>query len=155
MSCIVIALMYISVAHSTNVVSLLGLSVADGGPTVGNHATGKMFFVELIRCMAVSVLLALYPPQTKNYRSHDPLTLVMLHCLFLFFIHLKQELLTQISASNDEKYVYLWKIVISKIDLFHQLSIYQKLFCGFQWRFICSEIVFKPFIYTRFLQHEG
>ena len=93
--------------HSTHVVLLLGLSVANGGPTVRKHATGKMFFVELIRCMAVSVLLALYPPQTKNYSSHDRLTLVMLHCLFLFFIHLKLELLTQIPASNDEKYGYL------------------------------------------------
>ena len=34
------------------------------------------------------------------------LTLVLLNCFFLFFIHLKLELLTQISASNDKKYLY-------------------------------------------------
>ena len=39
-------------------------------------------------------------------------------CLSLFFIHLKLELLTQIPASNDEKYAHLWKIVIYKILLF-------------------------------------
>ena len=32
------------------------------------------------------------------------LTLVLLYCLFLFFIHSKLELLTQFLASNDEKY---------------------------------------------------
>ena len=34
------------------------------------------------------------------------LTLVLLNCFKLFFIHLKQELLTQFPASNDEKYFY-------------------------------------------------
>ena len=35
------------------------------------------------------------------------LTRLLLNCLFLFFIHLKLELLAP--ASNDEKYLYLWK----------------------------------------------
>ena len=38
--------------------------------------------------------------------------------LSLFFINIKLELLTQIPASNDEKYAHLWNIVIYKIVLF-------------------------------------
>ena len=41
--------------------------------------------------------------------------ILLLHRLPLFFIYLKVELLAQIPASNDEKYVYLWKIVICKV----------------------------------------
>ena len=33
--------------------------------------------------------------------------------------HLKLELLTQFPASNDEKYYYLWKLVISNIELLY------------------------------------
>ena len=33
------------------------------------------------------------------------LTVMLLNCLFLFFFHLKLELLTQFPASNDEKYI--------------------------------------------------
>ena len=47
------------------------------------------------------------------------LTLVLLNCLKLFFIHFKLELLTQFPASNDEKYFYLWKIDISQIKIFY------------------------------------
>ena len=42
--------------------------------------------------------------------------------MFLFFIHLKLELLTQFPASNDEKYVYLWKMAITEIELFDYLA---------------------------------
>ena len=35
--------------------------------------------------------------------------------LEVFFIHLKLELLTQILASNDEKYDYVCKMVICKM----------------------------------------
>ena len=35
------------------------------------------------------------------------LTLVLLNCLFPFFVHLKLELLTQFPASKDEKCLYL------------------------------------------------
>ena len=38
------------------------------------------------------------------------LTLVLLNCLFPFFIHLKLELLTQFPASNDEKYIFYERI---------------------------------------------
>ena len=39
--------------------------------------------------------------------------------LFVSIFHnLKLELLTQFPASNDEKYLYLWKIQKSKIDKF-------------------------------------
>ena len=37
------------------------------------------------------------------------LTLVLLNCLFLFFIHLKLELLAQFPASNDEKHLHFMK----------------------------------------------
>ena len=42
--------------------------------------------------------------------SVQELTLVL---LFLIFIHLKLKL--QIPASNDEKYVYLWKMVLQNV----------------------------------------
>ena len=47
------------------------------------------------------------PGQNSDYRSVIVrLTLLLLNRLSLFFIPLKLELLTQIPASNDEKYVY-------------------------------------------------
>ena len=52
------------------------------------------------------------------------LTLVLLNCFNCIFRHLKLELLTQFPASNDEKYYYLWKIDMSKINLLDQLRIY-------------------------------
>ena len=45
------------------------------------------------------------------------LTILMRNCLFLFFIHLKLELLTQFPASNDEMYFDLSKIAISNNEL--------------------------------------
>ena len=39
------------------------------------------------------------------------LRLVLKNCVLVIFIHSKPELLTQFPASNDEKYVYLWKIL--------------------------------------------
>ena len=50
-----------------------------------------------------------------------------MYCFYCIFRHLKLELLTQFSASNDEKYVFLWKIDISNIELLDWLGIYQKL----------------------------
>ena len=55
------------------------------------------------------------------------LTLVLLNCLFLFFIHLKLELLTQFPASNDEKENIFMKMVISQAELFDKLTIYHKV----------------------------
>ena len=55
-------------------------------------------------------------------------TLVVLNCFNCIFRHLKLELLKQFPASDDKKYHYLWKIDMSNIKLFDQLSIYQKLF---------------------------
>ena len=43
-------------------------------------------------------------------------------CLFLFFIHLKPKLLTQFPASNDQKYLFIWKRDITKFELFNPLS---------------------------------
>ena len=55
------------------------------------------------------------------------LTLVLLNCLFLLVINSNLGLLTQFLNSSDEKYLYLWKIDISNIELLDELSIYQKL----------------------------
>ena len=56
----------------------------------------------------------------------------LLNCLFLFFIHLKLELLTQIPASNGKKDVHLWKIAICKIELFnYKLEYLSKNFVDF------------------------
>ena len=43
--------------------------------------------------------------QLQLFTHHHPA-----ECLYLFFIHLKLELLPQFPASNDEKYFYLLKI---------------------------------------------
>ena len=43
-------------------------------------------------------------------------TITLLYCLFLFYIHLKLELLTQFPALNDKKYAHVKKIL--KIQLF-------------------------------------
>ena len=48
------------------------------------------------------------------------LTLVPRNCLLL----LKLKLIMQFSTQNDNKYSYLWKIQISLIQLFDDLSIY-------------------------------
>ena len=53
-----------------------------------------------------------------SFPIDSDLTLVLLNCFKLFFIHLKLELLTQFPASKDEKYFYLWKINISQIEIF-------------------------------------
>ena len=42
-------------------------------------------------------------------------TRVLLNYLFLYFIQLKLELLTQIPASKDKKYIDLWKMVTWKM----------------------------------------
>ena len=39
-------------------------------------------------------------------------TLVLLKCLLLFFIHSKLELLTQFPASNEEKKVFIYYILL-------------------------------------------
>ena len=46
-------------------------------------------------------------------------TFMLLNCILVFLINLKLELLTQFPASNDETFFYLWKIGISKIEIFH------------------------------------
>ena len=63
---------------------------------------------------------------------------MLLNCLFLFFIHLKLELLTQLPASNDEKDLFLFmKNYICNIELLElestparQLSQYIHVFMG-------------------------
>ena len=55
------------------------------------------------------------------------LTVVLLKCLLPFFIHLKLELLTQFSASNDENYLYLREITIQKVIIFDFLIIYYNI----------------------------
>ena len=41
-----------------------------------------------------------------------------------YFFYLKIYLLTQFQGSNDNKYVYLWKINISQIESLDELSIH-------------------------------
>ena len=45
------------------------------------------------------------------------LTFILPNRLFLFFIHLKMELVTQFPASNNKIYLYLWKIYFSNIEV--------------------------------------
>ena len=52
-------------------------------------------------------------------------TLLLLNCLFLFFIHSKLELLKQFPASNDGKNYIYEKIGISEIELLDQQSKHQ------------------------------
>ena len=47
---------------------------------------------------------------TIFFNTMHPLTFMLLKFLFIFFTHLKLELLAQIPALHDEKYVFLWKI---------------------------------------------
>ena len=49
------------------------------------------------------------------------------------FCHLKLELLTQFPASNDKKYLCVWKIDISNIEQLDKLSINQKIFYQIWW----------------------
>ena len=58
--------------------------------------------------------------------------LSQLNCSFLFFIHLKLELLTQFPASNEWK--IFMKIDTSEIELFDELLASHKLF--YQWQSI-------------------
>ena len=52
-------------------------------------------------------------------KRHDTIKTAINPCdAELFVSHLKLELLTQFPASNDEKSLYLWKIVICNIELF-------------------------------------
>ena len=53
-------------------------------------------------------------------------TLLLLNCLFPFFIHIKLELLKQFPVSNDEKICWSIKIDISPIELFDELCIYHE-----------------------------
>ena len=54
------------------------------------------------------------------------LAIVLLSCLFLFFIQLQLELLTQSPASNDEKYFLSAKIDFCKTELLYKLIIFPK-----------------------------
>ena len=56
-----------------------------------------------------------------HIQGHDLLILVLLNCLLLFFIHLKLTLLTQISASNDEKILLFMKRDTSQLISFHKI----------------------------------
>ena len=58
------------------------------------------------------------------------------------FRHLKLELLTQLPASNDGKYLYLLKKDIAQIALVGRPNIFQ-LFSHFQWHFILFETRLK------------
>ena len=55
----------------------------------------------------VLLVTLVYIPNSNEYYLYIVLTSLLLHCLLLFFIHLKLELLTRFPASNDEKYFYL------------------------------------------------
>ena len=52
----------------------------------------------------ILTLVLLHPDGFKQV-----LTLVLLNCFKLFFIHLKLELLTQFPASNDEKNITIYE----------------------------------------------
>ena len=57
--------------------------------------------------------------------------------LFLFFVHLKLELLT--ATLNDGNNAYLWK-------LFYQQIAFHKLFLWFYWHSVLFIVYWKPYI---------
>ena len=70
-----------------------------------------IFRVKQIHPSTASARTRLEPQnQGRLQRLSSVLTLLLLKWLFLFFNHLKLELLTQFPASNDEKQLYLYKI---------------------------------------------
>ena len=95
--------------------------------TISSYYDTKIVLIAGGITTAVCLSISLFAIQTKVSTVALPhsivLTLVLLNCLFLFFIHLKLKLLKRFPASNDEKYFRLWKLDISWIVLFDKLKV--------------------------------
>ena len=100
-----------------------------------NSKKFKMYFMFEYKCMQLfskTKCIFKYKCMHIIVRGYGMrvLTLVLLNCFKLFFIHLKLELLTQFPASNDEKYFYLWNKSLAEHLPLNILSISVAFYLG-------------------------